>query len=61
MGKHKGDTDSGGFEGLTPQEKADEFDASHSDPVGYAQENFGASTDPDEINDARRGQGYGHK
>lgn len=32
--------DNSGFKNMTPQEKADAFDASHSDPVGYAAANF---------------------
>jgi len=27
---------------LTPEQKADEFDDSHDDPRGYAEEHFGA-------------------
>jgi hypothetical protein len=55
MGKHSGNTD----EDL--RQKADQFDASHANPVQYAQDNFGASTNPDDINDARRGMGYDHR
>ena len=51
-GKHRGPgdaragTDAGpAFSKLEPEEKAEEFDASQSDPVGYAARNFGA--DPD--------------
>lgn len=52
MGKHGGagdytaGTDTGpAFKDLTPEEKGEEFDASHEDPKGYAARNFGA--DPD--------------
>lgn len=49
MGTHRGHgdeqpgTDAGpAFKDLSPQEKADEFDASTEDPRGYAERNFGA-------------------
>lgn len=52
MGKHQGPgdiapgTDAGpSFETMDAEEKAAEFDASHDDPSGYAERNFGA--DPD--------------
>lgn len=32
--------DNSGFNNMSPQEKADAFDASHSDPYGYAAKNF---------------------
>lgn len=49
MGKHSGHgdaspgTDAGNrFDQMNPAEKAAEFDASVSDPQGYAERNFGA-------------------
>jgi hypothetical protein len=51
MGKHEGaqdykpGTDAGdAFDTLKPEEKAQEFDASHEDPRGYANRNFGSDT-----------------
>jgi hypothetical protein len=32
--------DTSGFSNMTPQQKADAFDASHQDPTGYAAANF---------------------
>lgn len=32
--------DNSGFKNMTPQEKADAFDASHANPAGYAADNF---------------------
>lgn len=70
MGKHQGKpaeerrsmTDIGiPFSGLTPEQKAAEMAASHRDPVGYATRNFGASTDPEAIDDARRSFGFDTK
>lgn len=49
------------FAKLEPADKAAEMDASHADPVGYATRNFGASTDPEEIDDARRSFGFDTK
>lgn len=46
------------FGAMTPEQKAAEMDASSADPVRYAQRNFSASSDPDVINDARRGLGF---
>lgn len=44
MGRHSGKTpktDMGpAFGKLAPENKADEFDASHADPRGYAERNF---------------------
>lgn len=49
------------FTALTPEQRAAEMDASHADPVGYATRNFGASTNPEEIDDARRSFGFDTK
>lgn len=57
MGKHKGtgNTDAGKpFKDLTPKQKADEFDASHQDPKGYAERNFGGGQSTGEKYDAAR-------
>lgn len=70
MGKHKGlpanesaerrsMTDAGvPFGAMTPEQKAAEMDASAADPVRYAQRNFSASSDPEDIDDARRALGF---
>jgi hypothetical protein len=73
MGRHNGEqanesgerrsmTDAGvPFSAMTPEQKAAEADSSHADPVAYATRNFGASTNPDVIDDARRGFGFDHR
>ena len=47
MAKHKGKNEAQqgtgagvAWDKLTPEQKATEFDASHSNPVGYAMKNF---------------------
>lgn len=60
MGRHGKDEpvdDGRHFGDMSPQQKADAFDASAADPVGYAQEHFGAGSDED-VNDAKRRHGY---
>lgn len=64
MGKHAGrygdfkpgrdGTNAGqGFQSLTPEQKAAEFDASQNDPTGYANRNFTPDTEPKHKADRR--------
>lgn len=63
MSKHSGrgdgkaGTDTGpAFDKLTPEQKGKEFDASTSDPRGYAARNFGAGQSTGERYDAARAE-----
>jgi len=62
MGEHSGSgdwkpgTDAGpAFSKLEPEEKAEEFDASTEDPIGYAARNFGADPSNPGSRNARLG------
>lgn len=55
-GDEKPGTDAGpAFDTLSGEEKAEEFDASQSDPVGYAARNFGADPSNPDSRNARLG------
>jgi hypothetical protein len=62
MAKHSGPsdgkagTDAGpAFQDLSPEDKAKEFDASDSDPLGYAHRNFGAAPEAQQTRQGRQG------
>jgi hypothetical protein len=44
------------YESMTPQQKADAFDASHADPKGYAETHFPAGQSNGEKYEAAREQ-----